>query len=64
MTIEEAAVIAGIVANADNGCPVCVAGLVKELMQSFTEFDWPQLLYCDDEEAINDLRERLRNGGY
>ena len=44
MTSEEAERVAGICANADSGCPVCVEDLHDSLMKAFPTVDWEPIL--------------------
>lgn len=40
MTLEEAKKVAGIIAEADGGCAVCVGRLVGLARRAFPEFRW------------------------
>jgi hypothetical protein len=48
MTLDEARKVAGVVSQADGGCPYCVSQLVESLGEMFPEFDWEM----DPEEFI------------
>lgn len=51
MTLEEAQKVGNIVAEADGGCSVCVAALVKMLNAQFPQFSW-QVSENDDTAVI------------
>lgn len=49
MTIDEAKKIAGVIKEADHGCPFCVQALCSDLNKVFPGFKWT---YREDEVEV------------
>lgn len=59
MTLTEAAAVAAVLADADDGCVFCAASLACQMRASFPEFDWVALVAAAGGWTVAEMKEAV-----